>query len=279
MNKATEALIPRLIDSIRNGRKQAIDRIDRYVQSGDLDAAKRYADGYKSGAYDVVVKRPRKIRVATMEAAIDYLTAHKPAGVANIERRYTYQTNGNHDYYMRVTLSDIPDFASFVGPEAAIRMAWDAAEARDKADKAWKDAVASYYAMKDAVADSLPVLANLTVTLRNTPDSDKQQRLRIVALTGQLRRDADHTFLATPNDEVRYLYSTAYDLWNMTYNDDDAGNMMHKVVTAIDAFRKNKSNAVAYRSEAVEKMEQADEFEQSIRNGTLLMDKENDDND
>lgn len=278
MNKATEALIPRLIESINSHRNSAIARIDSYVQQGNLDRAKEYADGYRNGTYDCVIRRPRKIRVATMEAAGDYLKAHKPNGVAGLDWHRTYQNNGNPDAYIRVTFSDFPAFASFVGPEAAIRMAWDAAEARDEADRAWSNTVASYYTMKEAVADSMPVLANLLVTLRNTPNHDREQRLRITALVGQLRRDADHTFLATPDDELRYLYYTASDLHNVVYSLDNE-RTAGKVVEAINAFRSNKRQATTMRERANEVMDRADEFEQSIRNGTLLMDKENEDND
>jgi len=277
VNKATEALIPRLVESINSHRNSAIARIDSCVQQGNLDRAKELADSYRSGTYDCVIRRPRKIRVATMEAAADYLKAHKPNGVAGLDWHRTYQNNGNPDAYIRVTFSDFPAFASFVGPEAAIRMAWDAAKARDEADKAWNDTVASYYAMKEAVADSMPVLANLLVTLRNTPNHDREQRLRITALVGQLRRDADHTFLATPDDELRYLYHTASDLHNVVYSLDNE-RTAGKVVDAISAFRTNKRQATTMRERANEVMDRADEFEQSIRNGTLLMDKEDEDN-
>lgn len=273
MNKATTDLIPRLIESIQNGRKDAIDRIDRFIQNGDIDHAKMYADGYKDGSYDLVVRRPRKIRVATMEAAIDYLTANKPAGVATITKSYTYQTNGNLDYYMRVEFSDFPAFSSFLGPEAAIRMAHDAMDKRDAADRLWNDTVESYYAMKETVMATMTPLANLLIALRNDKDADKDRRRRIQSLMGQLRRDTEHATLNTPDEDLGYLQQSARHLADAVYyvNDDrEIYDSVSKALDVIYSFRNHKRQANKMRKEAMAFMDRADEFEQQIRSGSLV---------
>lgn len=272
MNKATTDLIPRLVEAIQNGRKAAIDRIDYCVQTGDLDRAKMYADGYKDGSYDLVVRRPRKIRVATMEAAIEYLTANKPAGVATVTKSYTYQTNGNVDYYMRVTFSDIPAFSSFLGPEAAIRMAYDAMHKRDEADRMWAGAVDSYYTMKETVMATMNPLANLLVMLRNDKDSDKDRRRQIQSLMGQLRRDTDYTNLNTPDEDLGYLQQSASSLASaLRYiqGNDEVYEGVSRAYDAIHAFRSYRKRANNMRQEAMEFMDKADEFEQQIRSGSL----------
>ena len=273
MNKATTDLIPRLVESIQNGRKHAIDRIDACVQRNDIDRAKMYADGYRDGSYDVVVKRPHKIRVATMEAAIDHLIANKPAGIATITKTYTYQTNGNADYYMRVTFSDIPVFTSFLGPEAAIRMAYDAMHKRDDADRMWGATVESYYAMKETVMATMNPLSNLLITLRNDKDSDKDRRRQIQSLMGQLRRDATYANLNTPDEDLSYLQQSAQSLANsLRYvGQHEVYGDVSRALDAIYAFRNNKKRASNMRQEAMEFMDKADEFEQQIRNGSLAV--------
>lgn len=272
MNKATTDLIPRLIESIKSGRQSAIDRIDRCVQGGDIDHAKMYADGYRDGSYDHIVRRPRKIRVATMEAAIEYLMANKPAGVANITKSYTYQTNGNMDYYMRVTFSDIPAFSSFLGPEAAIRMAHDAMDKRDMADSLWADTVESYYTMKETVMATMPALANLLVSMRNDKDADKDRRRRIQSLMSQLRRDTEYATLNAPDEDLGYLQQSARHLADAVYPVDENREIYNSVSKALDviySFRNHKRQASKMRQEAMEFMDKADEFEQQIRSGSL----------
>jgi len=267
INKATEALIPRLVASIEAQRRSIDSTISDHIMRGNLDRASQIHESYRNGHPNGHIRRPRKIRVATMEAAIDYLNTHKPTGVKEVIKRTTWQTNGAVDYYMQVTFSDIPAFPTYVGPEAAIMFAERVSDRRDEACRAREAVMESYYSMKEVVMEVWREIANLTITMRHEK-ADRETRLRLISLNGQLRRDLDHTFLASDLDEVRHLQSTSRALYHALDLKND--EIAFKAMVAIDEFIRSRKNAARLQDEVMEMTDSCDEFESKIRSGTLV---------
>lgn len=268
INKATEALIPRLVGMIEAQRRDIDTKISQYVIRGEIDYAENCHGNFRNGQPNGYIRRPRKIRVATMEAAIDYLNTHKPTGVKEVIKRTTYQTNGAPDCYLQVTFSDIPDFSVYVGPEAAIMFAERAMQARDEAHNARVAMLDSYYSMQEVVLASWKDVTNVTINMKQSND-DRERRLRIVSLNGQMRRDVDHTGLNTPEDEVRYLSQTVSSLYSFI-PDPDTKRKVGDAYEAVNTFIQKRRAVESAHERANEMMDKADEFEQKVRSNTLV---------
>jgi hypothetical protein len=267
INKATKALITRLVASIESQRRAIDQNITRHVQNGDIERAERLHESYRNGKGGVNIRRPRKVRVATMGAAIEWLSTHKPAGVKDVVRHTTWQTNGAIDYYMQVTFDDVPAFSSYYGPEAAIMFAERVSDLRDSACKAREEVMASYDAMKDEVSQAVREVTNITIKMRHEK-RDKDYRRQVTSLNGQMRRDLAHAFVATTDEEIGYLCDTARSLYTLLPSGQDEAAL--RAYQSVVRFRDTRKNAANLQNEVMEMTEACDEFEQKIRSGTLV---------
>ena len=267
INKATEALITRLVASIESQRRTVDQTINRYIQNGEIERAENLHESYSSGKGGITIHRPRKIRVATMEAAIDWLSTHKPAGVKNVVKHMAWQTNGANDYYMQVMFDDVPAFSSYCGPEAAVMFAERVSDLRDAACKAREEVMASYDAMKDEVSQAVREVTNITIKMRHEK-RDKDYRRQVTSLNGQMRRDLAHTLVATTYEEIGYLCDTARSLYTLLPSGQDEAAL--RAYQSVTRFRVARKYAADLQNEVVEMTEACDEFEQKIRSGTLV---------
>ena len=267
INKATEALIPRLVGEIELQRKRVDNTITRYVQNGEIELAETIHGQWLDGLHTASIGRPRKIRVATMEAAIEWLSAHKPVGVKDVIKRTIWQTNGATDYVMQVTFDDIPAFSSYCGPEAAIMLAERVSDLRDTACKAREEVMVSYDAMKDKVNQAVREVTNITIKMRHEK-CDNDIRRKVISLNSQMRRDLAHTFVTTTDEEVGYLCKTVRSLYEVLPSSDDEAAL--RAYQSVNRFLSARKNAARLQDEVVEMSEKADEFEQKVRSGTLI---------
>jgi len=267
INKATETLITRLVASIESQRKAIDNTLTQYVQRGEIERAEKVHGEHRNGDHAVSIRRPRKIRVATMEAAIEWISAHKPAGVKDVIKRTRWQTNGAIDYYMQVTFNDIPAFSDYCGPQAAIMFAERVSDRRDAACKAREEVMASYDAMKDEVSQAVREVTNLTIKMRHEK-RDKDYRRQVTSLNGQMRRDLAHAFVATTDEEIGYLCDTARSLYMLLPSGQDEAAL--RAYQSVTRFLDARRRAARLQDEVMEMTEACDEFEQKIRSGTLV---------
>lgn len=271
MNKATENLIERLRPTIIQEREKAIQHIINIVTEGEVDRANDWYDRYTSTRNYIHIKRPHKVRVATMSAALDYLAANLPAGIAKIEKRTTWQTNGNSDYYASIQVS-LPPFSEFAGEQAVVAVIRKAMNKRDEASDAYENMHQAYEQMVEVAKATVHHYHLYAIQLRHDEqdEQDKTHRRRVQSLVNQLDRDLRHTRINSTDEDWRYFSESANNLYFMLASpiDEQAGRLSQAINKVINSKRQVSS----LQDAAGKAMDAADEIEQKYRqHGTLAV--------
>ena len=271
MNKATEDLIERLSATIIQEREKAVQHIISIVTKGDVDSANDWYDRYTTGNHYIRIRRPRKIRVATMSAALDYLVANLPAGIVKIDKRVTWQNNGNMDYFAAVQVS-LPPFSEFAGEQAVVAVILKAMDKRDEASGAYESMHRAYEQMVEVAKQTVKHYRLYAMKLREDEqgDVDKANRRRIQSLVGQLDRDLRHTRINSSDEDWGYFSESASNLYFTLASpvDEQAGRLTRAISEVISSKRLVSS----LQDAAGKAMDAADEIEQKYRqHGTLAV--------
>lgn len=279
MKPAVENCVNNLKSTISSEYNRVLSVIDGHAQKNNNDQVISIIDQYNNGQRAITVYRPRKTRVSTMNDAVDYLKQNLPENVTAIDRVTRWQTNGNPDTAIYVSVR-VPDAKSFVTPEAAIRKAESVLMLRDQHATQLNSRFDYYDQMKTQVNAVCDACVNLTLFMRANGNIGRENRMKITTLSSQLRRDITYINLNSNNEDLAYLNSSAYDLQNSLYRCrtvDAQGN--DEYINIINTILKNISEALdtisIYRSttkavlNAWDKihaaMDEADEFETRIR--------------
>jgi hypothetical protein len=265
MTPTVKNLVDDLIILMNDNKKSAIDNADLYVQRGDIDYAQSYIERVRDTNNTSIVYRPHRVRVSTMQAAVEYLIANPPAGFTNISRYTSYQNNGNPDCNIRFAYTDFPALDYFMSPEAAVRCAEKAMVARDYHSEVVADRFQAYDEMKANGMEAYKIAASYALDLKSDPGHDKQVRLKIMALAGQLHRDIQFINLNSSREDLNYLSTTARDLCYATNFYDERGSTMYNAYTSVYDYM-NAASAVERAWEQMnEAMDRADEFETKVK--------------
>lgn len=265
MTPTVKNLVDNLIILMNDNKKSAINNADVYVQRGDIDYAQSYIERVRDTNNTSIVYRPHRVRVSTMQAAVEYLIANPPAGFTNISRYTSYQNNGNPDCNIRFAYADFPTLDYFMSPEAAVRCAEKATAARDYHGEVVADRFQSYEEMKANCLEAYKIATSYALDIKSDPDHDKNVRRRISSLAGQLSRDIQFINLNSTREELHYLSDTARDLYRATNFYDERGSTMYNAYTSVHAYI-NAASAVERAWEQMnEAMDRADEFETKVK--------------
>jgi hypothetical protein len=271
VNKATENLIERLRTTIIQEREKAVQQIINIVAKGDVDSANDWYDRYTTGNHYIRIRRPHKIRVATMSAALDYLAAHLPAGIVKIDKRVTWQNNGKMDYFAAVQIS-LPPFHEFAGEQGVVAVIRRVMEKRDQVSDAHESMHQAYEKMVEVGKQTVSHYRLYAMKLRQDEqdEQDKAHRRRIQSLVSQLDRDLRHTRINSNGEDWGYFSESANNLYFMLASpvDEQAGRLTRAISDVIASKRLVSS----LQDAAGKAMDAADEIEQKYRqHGTLAV--------
>ncbi len=262
MNKAAHNLVKTLIKEIDQTRDFWIKRITNAIAEGKMDEAERT----HRRACNLSVRRPARVRVATMEAAIGYIIDNCPVADVKFEKCVRWQTNGNIDYYLRMT-NAMPPIEEFMGINAMVYMLNNLSDIRNQAAESNEKV---YEAYDEMVSCGKEATKHYTMFVHN-PDNfnDKDRRRRLRSLVGQLHRDLRHIHISSTDEDWKYLMQTVQDI--MRWLNPAEAHKISLLANQVSSVIETKKQVNALRMTISEQTDKLDKMEHNFRQrGTIV---------
>lgn len=264
MNKAAHNLVKTLIKEIDQTRDFWIKRITNAIAEGKMDEAEMW----HRRASNLNIRRPARVRVATMEAAIGYIIDNCPVADVKFEKRMRWQTNGNIDYCLHMT-NAMPPIEEFMGINAMVYMLNNLSDIRNQAAESNEKV---YEAYDEMVSCGKEATKHYMMFVHN-PDNfhDKERRRGLRSLVGQLHRDLRHIHISSTDEDWSYLMGTVQNIMRrLTPAEATKISLLAKQVSSVIETKKQVN---ALRMTINEQTDKLDKMEQNFRQrGTIVAD-------